>query len=78
MARAIGVAEGKTYIFAAEALQRAEAKGIKITLATLHAWVEKNNLGFQPGGANSKWFIDADRFDEFLKGPEGTDGTKSA
>ena len=59
--------KAKKYCDATEALIFAKGEGIDITLATLLSWVEKHKLGFQPGGNNSKWFIDRKNFIEFLK-----------
>lgn len=56
------------YITAQEALAMAAEKGIVITLATLLAWVEKHELGFQPGGVFTRWYIHRNKFEEFLNG----------
>lgn len=51
-----------------EALEKIEAVGIKTTLATLLSWVDRNKLGFQPGGNGAKWYIHRDKFDAFIQG----------
>lgn len=50
--------EAKKYCDATEALAYAKSVGVDVTLATLLNWVDRHKLGFQPGGNNSKWFID--------------------
>lgn len=59
-------AEAKKYCDATEALAYARNTGVDITLATLLTWVDKHKLGFQPGGNNSKWFIDREALTVFL------------
>ena len=58
--------EAKKYWDATEALTYAKSVGVDVTLATFLAWVDKHKLGFQPGGNNSKWFIDRAALTEFL------------
>ena len=54
------------YCDATEALAYVRNTGVDVTLATLLAWVDKYKLGFQPGGNNSKWFINRDALIKFL------------
>lgn len=63
------------YISINEAIRLAEEVGITTTTATMIIWVEKHNLGFQPGGLNSKWYVREADFKEFLNGK--TSSTKS-
>lgn len=56
------------YYSTEKALELANEAGIGCTLATLISWVERNKLGFQPGGNGAKWFIYKDKFDAFLTG----------
>lgn len=56
------------YYTAEEALARAQEVGISCTYQTMLSWVEKNGLGFQPGGIGSKWHINKDQFEEFIHG----------
>jgi len=65
------------YIDVQEALKIAAKHGIKTTVATMIQWLEKNKLGYQPGGINSKWFVDEIKFTEFIKGrlPHGKNRT---
>lgn len=59
--------EPEKYYNASQALEKAKEAGLNITLPTLIVWIEKNDLGFQPGGNNAKWFINREKFDEFIK-----------
>jgi hypothetical protein len=56
------------YFTPEEALEKAKRAGMNITYATLLKWVDTNKLGFQPGGAGSKWFVDKEKFNKFLEG----------
>ena len=60
--------EALLYMDANEALQRANEVGITVTLATLLNWVSKYQLGIQPGGNNARWFINKQKFEEFIHG----------
>lgn len=62
------VKKGEKYYTAQEALKKTMEAGISCTLPTLLSWVEKHELGFQPGGNNSKWYIKIVEFDKFLEG----------
>ena len=58
--------EATKYCDATEALAYVRNTGVDVTLATLLAWVDKYKLGFQPGGNNSKWFINKEALIIFL------------
>lgn len=58
--------EAMKYCDATEALAYVRSTGVDVTLATLLTWVDRYKLGFQPGGNNSKWFIDRGALTEFL------------
>lgn len=71
------------YYTSDEAMEKAKALGIDVTLATLLTWVGRKKLGFQPGGPGSRWLIFREKFDKFItggvieRGDNGTDnGTK--
>ena len=70
----------KKYITPKEAWDKIKDSGINITYATLLTWVEKNKMGFQPGGPGSKWCVDREKIDELIAGRYkkgvGTDGKK--
>lgn len=51
-----------------EAHEKALSVGINVTYITMLSWVEKNKLGFQPGGVGSRWFVYKDKFDNFVHG----------
>lgn len=63
-----GTAQEADYISIKEAIEMALERGIKSSTATMIAWVEQHNLGFQPGGLNSKWYVRKPAFKEFLDG----------
>ena len=56
------------YISIKEAQKMAEEQGITTTTATMISWVEKQKLGFQPGGLNGKWYVNKEAFGRFLDG----------
>lgn len=69
-------AKEKKFISIQEALKRAGALGITATVATMIHWVETNNLGHQPGGSKAKWYVDEEKFGNFIIGrrPNGKNG----
>ena len=60
--------EEHKYMDVTAALEAAEIKGLKVTRATMIQWISKNELGFQPGGPDSIWYVDRDKFTTFLEG----------
>ena len=71
-------ADETKYFTPTEALEKAHAAGIDITYATLLTWVEKHKVGFQPGGAGSKWYIDREKFDSLINGKTTRGGVNGA
>lgn len=56
------------YMKTKDAIKMAADVGIQVTTATMIVWLEKHNLGFQPGGINSAWYVNVADFKEFLNG----------
>lgn len=61
----------KKYYNVDQALTVAAGEQIIVTKVTLIAWIKKNDIGFQPGGKRSKWYIHKDKFDQFIQGQKG-------
>lgn len=66
--RKLPVGEEHKYMDVSTALEEAENKGVKVTRATMIQWIAKNELGFQPGGPDSIWYVDREKFQAFIDG----------
>jgi hypothetical protein len=66
--RKLPVGEEHKYMDVSIALEEAEKVGLKVTRATMIQWISKNELGFQPGGPDSLWYVDREKFQAFLDG----------
>lgn len=66
--RKLPAGEEHKYMDVSAALEEAEKTGMKVTRATMIQWISKNELGFQPGGPDSIWYVDREKFQAFLDG----------
>jgi hypothetical protein len=58
--------EADKYVGITEAMEIAESAGLPASRMTVISWVEKNDLGFQPGGTDSNWFVNKSKFVNFI------------
>ncbi len=49
-----------------EALEITKEKGVIVSKVTMINWVKKNQLGTQPGGKFSDWYIRKNKLHSFL------------
>jgi hypothetical protein len=55
------------YISITEALETAKNYNLSPTRPTLLNWIQKNNLGVQPGGSGCAWCVNLELFTQFLE-----------
>jgi hypothetical protein len=58
--------QGK-YISTTEAIKLANKYNLFPTRATLLAWVQKNQMGIQPGGSGCAWCVNLSMYTQFLE-----------
>lgn len=58
------------YITVSAAMDIAKAAGFEITRATAIAWIRRHDLGRQPGGAWSDWYVHKQRWEDHINGPD--------